>query len=42
MYFLRSLIVVSVAAEQLKTGCCFYAIEIYSILIGEQSVMLWE
>ena len=36
-----SLVVVSAAAKQLKAGCCFHAIEIYSIQTGEQSVMLW-
>ena len=25
-----------------QAGCCFNAIEIYSVLAGEQSVMLWE
>ena len=35
-------IVISVAAKQLKAGCCFNAIEIYSIQTREQSVMLWE
>ena len=35
-----SIIVVSAAAKQLKAGCCFNAIEIYSIQTGEQSVML--
>ena len=39
---LWSLIVVLMAAQQLKAGCCFNAIEIYSIQIGEHSVMLWE
>ena len=34
--------IVSVAVKQLKAGCCFNAIEIYSIQKGEQSVMLWE
>ena len=38
----RSLIVVLAAAMQLKAGCCFNAIKIYSIQTGEQSVMLWE
>ena len=42
MCFLWSLIVVLVAAKQLKAGCRFNAIEIYSIQIGEQRVMLWE
>ena len=28
--------------EAVKSGCCFNAIEIYSIQIGEQGVMLWE
>ena len=37
-----SLVVVSAAAKQLKAGCCFNAIEIYSIQTGEESVMLWE
>ena len=41
MCFMRSGIV-SVAVKQLKVGCCFNAIEIYSIQKGEQSVMLWE
>ena len=41
-YVLSSLIVVSAAAKQLKAGCCFNAIEIYSIQTGEQSVILWE
>ena len=30
-----ALIVVSAAEKQLKTGCCFNAIEIYSIQTGE-------
>ena len=33
-----SLIVVSVAAKQLKAGCRFNAFVIYSIQTGEQSV----
>ena len=37
-----SLVVVSAAAKQLKAGCFFNAVEIYSIQTGEQSVMLWE
>ena len=37
-----SLVVISAAAKQLKAGCFFIAIEIYSIQTGEQSVMLWE
>ena len=41
-HVLSSLIVVSAAAKQLKAGCCFNATEIFSIQIGEQSVMLWE
>ena len=41
MCYLRSLIVGSVASKKLKAGCYFNAIEIFSILTGEQSVMLW-
>ena len=40
MCFFWSLLVVSAVAKQLKAGCCFYAIEIFSTQIGEQSVML--
>ena len=36
------LIVVSVAAKQLKAGCCYNAIVIYRSQTGEQSVMLWK
>ena len=32
----------SAAAKQFLAGCCFNAIEIYSIQTGEQSVMLGE
>ena len=32
----------SVAAKQLKAGCGFNAIEIYSVPTGEQRVMTWE
>ena len=32
----------SLYSKQLKAGCCFYVIEIYSIQTGEQSAMLWE
>ena len=42
MCFFWPLIVVSAAAKQLEAGYCFNAIEIYSIQIGKQSVMLWE
>ena len=35
------LIVVSVAAKQLKAGCCYNSIVIYRSQTGEQSVMLW-
>ena len=42
MCFLWSLIVVSVAATQLKAGCCFNAIENCSVQTGEQSMMLVE
>ena len=42
MYFFGTLIIVSAAAKQLKVGCCFNAIKIYSIQTGKQSVMLWE
>ena len=42
MCFSWSLTIVLVEAKQLKAGCFFNAIEIYSIQTGEQSVMLWE
>ena len=39
MCFLWSLIVVSVAATQLKAGCFFNAVENCSVQTGEQNVM---
>ena len=42
MCFLWSLIVVSVAATQLKAGCCFNATENCSVQTGEKSMMLVE
>ena len=35
-------LIVSAEAKQFLAGCCFNAIEIYSIQTGEQSVMLGE